>query len=105
MLQEHGGCERVDITFAATRRAAHLANGAKRGRGREPLVNETRGQARAFLELGGDVANFGGARRVVSVLVKGETDDEPFHLELLAAANHLGDGRALARSAQNETSR
>ena len=105
MLQEHGGGERVDIPLAATSRATHFANRAKRGSGREPLVNETRREARAFLQLGRDVTRFDGSRRVVAILVQREADNESLDLQLPATPNHLGDRRAFARAAQNETGR
>ena len=105
MLQEHGGRERVDIALATTGGPTHLANGAKRGRSGEPLVNETRGKACPFLQLGGNVPSLGGAGRVVAILVEWKADDEAFDLELLTAPNHLRDRRAFAPAPQDETGR
>jgi hypothetical protein len=102
MLQQHGGSDRIDISLASACRATHLAHGAKSGGGREPLIHETHRKARAFLQLGGDVPDFGGAWRVVAILVERKTDDEAVGLELSASSNHLCDGRALSGAADDE---
>ena len=70
MLQEDGGREGVDVPSAAASGPAELANGAKRDGGRVALVHETHGKARPFLELGRNVADFGGTRGVVPIRVE-----------------------------------
>jgi len=70
MLQEHGGREGVDIALTATGGSAQLADRAQGGSRRIPLVHETHGQPRPFLQLGGDVPNLKGARGIVAVGVE-----------------------------------
>ena len=65
MLQQHGGGDGIDISLASARGSTHFAHGAKSGGGREPLVHETHGEAGSFLQLGRDVADFGGSRGIV----------------------------------------
>jgi hypothetical protein len=105
MLQEHGGREGIDITLTATGRPTQFADGAKGGSGRIPLVHETHGEARPFLQFRRDVPDLHGAGRFVTVFVERQADDEAFDLELLAPPNHLGDRRPLTATALDEPGR
>jgi hypothetical protein len=105
MLQQDGGGDGIDISLASARGSTHFANGAKSGGGREPLVHETHREAGSFLQLRGNVTDFGGAGGVVAILIERQADDEALCLELGAAANHLGDRRALSGAAHDEASR
>ena len=102
MLEEHSGSDGIDISLSSSSRAAHLTNGAKRRRSREPLVHETHGEAGAFLQLGGDVASFRGAGRILAILVERQADDKRLHVQFGATSDYLGDRRSLAASAFDE---
>ena len=102
MLQQDRRGNGIDISLASARGSTHLAHGAKSGCGSEPLVNETHRKAGSFLQLGGNVADLGGAWSVVAVLVEWQTHDEALRLELGAAADHLCDGRAFPGTTDDE---
>jgi hypothetical protein len=104
-LQQHGGGKRIDISFAVTRRTAHLANRAKRGGGGEPLVEQLYGQTGSSLQFLGEASHVGGALRVVSILVKRQSNYEAPRIERGCASDELSYWWTLAGSALNETGR
>ena len=105
MLQEDGGRERVDVTSSAASGPAELADGAKRYGGGVPLVHETHGQAGPFLELGRNVADFRGPRRVVAVPVERQPYHVPLDLERFPTPDHLGNRRPLPAPTLDEAGR
>ena len=105
MLQEDGGREGVDVASTAASGPAKLADGAKRYGGCIALVHETHRQTGPFLELRGNVADFGGARRVIAILVERQSNDVPLGLECFAAPYHLGNGWSLPTPTLDEPGR
>ena len=102
MLEQNSGGHGIDVPLAASRRAAHFADGTERRRSREPLVHETHGKTGSSLQLGGNVACLDGAGRILAILVERKANHIALHLELNTAPNHLGDRRPFAAPALNE---
>src|SRR5688500_16813732 len=101
MAEKHGGGEGVDVPLSLAWVAAHLAHGAEGDRGGVALVDERDGESGPPLELGGDMAHLGGARRLSTRFVEREPDDELARLEGLGAAHDLRDRRPLPRAAHD----
>jgi hypothetical protein len=102
MLQQYGCGECIDISFPMTRRTTHLADGALRGSGRVPLIDQLDGEASAALQFFGDVPHLERAFRIPSILVERQSDNEAARLECSCAANELSNWRTLACASKNE---
>jgi len=96
MLQKDGCRKRVDVSLAATGRAAQFADGTECHGGGIPLVHETHGESGPFLELGGYSADFDGSRCVIAICIERQSDHVACDFERLATPDHLGNGRAFA---------
>jgi hypothetical protein len=96
MLQENGCRKRVDVALTATGGAAQVADGTECHGGGIPLVHETHGKAGPFLQLGGDLADFDGTRRIIAIRVERQPDYVAYDFERLTAPDHLGNGRPFA---------
>jgi hypothetical protein len=105
MLKKNGRCERVDVTFASFRRAAHFANAAERDRRRVAFVDELDGMTRASRELDRDGSHLRRPRCLVAVSIERKSHHEAARFERLGASHDLSDRRTLAGASHNRSSR
>ena len=102
MLQEDRCCQCINFSFPIPRRAAHFANYSKRGRGREPFIDQLHGQSRTTLQIFSEPSNVGGPLGVISILVEGQPENKTAGLQRRSASNELRDRHPLSRTALNE---
>src|SRR5258706_9116960 len=67
VLEQDRGSKGIDVGLSSARAPIHLANGAQRNGGGEPLVQQRDRQSRPPRDLGGYLPAFERARRVVAI--------------------------------------
>src|SRR5260221_6113034 len=70
VLEQDRGSKGIDVGLSSARAPIHLANGAQRNGGGEPLVQQRDRQSRPPRDLGGYLPAFERARRVVAISVQ-----------------------------------